>query len=111
MRHGKQWSGIVARRGSAAECGGGDKTWEVEVGVRDCACVVGESVTCSVQDCEDVFRFGNNGAVDGDDGAEVQKDVMGVTEEKVQETGVRDGLEEGGGGELGELRFGIAKDV
>lgn len=64
----------------------------------------------SMQECEDVFRHGDIGAVAGHDQGAVAEDSVSVTDGKTKKTGVKKGLKESGDGELKELTFRIAKD-
>lgn len=94
-----------------SSAGGRGRTRKVEFGAEDCASVAEQFGTCSMQDCENVLYFGTVGARAKDDWMAVVKDAVSVTKEKSEETGVKDGLEKSGDGDLRMLIFKISRDV
>lgn len=71
----------------------------------------GGSGTCSVQESEQALCFRDVRAAAVDDGAALAEDAVRVTEEELEETGIKDGPENSGDGELGEVHFGVARGV
>lgn len=91
--------------------GNWEKTREVKVRGGDCTSMAGYFGTCPVQNYENFLCFRKIGAVAGSDRVAVSKDAVSVKEGKAEEIVVKDGLEEGEDGELGELYFETARDV
>lgn len=81
----------------------------MEVSAGDFASAAEEFGACSSQECKDLLCFEDVGAVAEDDGAAVAENALGVTKEKAEETGVKDGLQQGTERGTAKLGFGTAK--
>lgn len=71
----------------------------------------GGSRACSVRECEDVLCFEDVGAVALDDWTAFLENAVGLTESKVEKTGVKDELMGSEDTRLGELHFGISREI
>lgn len=89
----------------------GTRTRKVNVEARHCAALSEKSGVCSVQNCKDALRFQVLRRVSSDDRLAVAEIASRTKEDDAEKTKVKDGLQENGDREIGELRFGIARDA
>lgn len=91
--------------------GKGARKKEMQAEGEDCASVAGGFGVYSVQDCENVLCVDIIWAIACYDWVVLTENALSITQEVLQETRVRVGLESGGDGDLGGLQFGVLGDV